>query len=69
MADDDGGRIKRGQLYVRQIGEYIKDLQSSICTHRAVQSYIYNNTHDYLSVRRVCKHAPVARSYSLGQHF
>ena len=37
--------------------------------HIALCIRIYNNTHDYISVRRVCKHVPVARSYSLGQHF
>ena len=31
--------------------------------------FIYNNTHGYISVRRVCKHVQVARWYSLGQHF
>ena len=29
--------------------------------------FLYTNTHDYISVRCVCKHIPVARSYSLGQ--
>ena len=31
--------------------------------------FIYYNTHDYISVRRVYKHVTVAWSYSLGQHF
>ena len=37
--------------------EYIKYLQSSISSC----VFIYNNTHDYSSVRRVCKHVPVSR--------
>ena len=32
--------MRRGLLYMRQVAEYIKYLQSSICTHRAVYSYI-----------------------------
>ena len=35
-----GGRIRRGLLYICQDAEYIKHLKSSICTHRAVYSYI-----------------------------
>ena len=31
--------------------------------------FVHNKTRDYISVRRVCKHVPVARPYSLGQHF
>jgi hypothetical protein len=34
----------------------------SMYTSRCV--VVYSNTHDYISVRRVCKHVPVARSYS-----
>ena len=45
---------------MRQVAEFMKYLQSSIRTHRAVYS-LYNNTHDYISARRVCKHVPVAR--------
>ena len=45
---------------MRQVAEYIKYLQSSICIHRAVYS-LYNNTHDNISAGRVCKHVPVAR--------
>ena len=66
MADGDGGCIRRGLLYKRQGAEYIKYLQSSICTHRTVYSYIIIH---YISVRRDCKHVPVARSYSLRQYF
>ena len=45
---------------MRRVAECIEyQKKSSICTHRAV--YSYNNTHDYVSVRRVCKHVSVAR--------
>ena len=54
---------------MRQVAQYIKYLQSSICTHRTVYSYILINTHDDTSVLCVCKHVPVARSYSLGPQF
>ena len=40
-------------MYMRQVAEYIKYLHSSIRTHCAVYS-LYNNTHDYISARRVC---------------
>ena len=29
-----------GLLFMRQVGEYIKDLKSTICSHRAVYSCI-----------------------------
>ena len=32
-------------------------------------AFVYTNTHDYISFRCVYKHDPVARWYSLGQHF
>ena len=54
---------------MRQVAEYIKYLQSSIYVYTSHCVFVYNNTHDYISVRRVCKHVPVARSYFLGQHF
>ena len=53
---------------MRQVAEYIKYMKSSICTNH-VCVFIYNNTHDYISVRRVYKHVPVAQLYSQGQHF
>ena len=52
---------------MRQIAQYIKYLQSSKCTHRTV--YSYKLIHMIISAFGVYKHDPVARLYSLGQHF
>ena len=45
-----------------------KYLKSSVCTHRAVYSYIKIHMIDYISVRRVCKHVPAAPMIFPGSH-
>ena len=43
-----GGRIRRRLLYMHQVAECIKYLQSSVCTHRGVYSYIYIYIYIYI---------------------
>ena len=40
-----GGHIRRGLLYMRQVTGYIKYLYISICTHRAVFSNTHKDAH------------------------
>ena len=61
------GPNKKGTIvYMSRCRVYKASEKFNMYTSRCV--FIYNNTHDYISVRRVCKHVTVARLYSLGQH-
>ena len=67
MADGEGA-VKKGTIVkAPSCREYKVSSKFSMYTSRCV--FVYDNTHDYISVRRVCKHVPAARSYSLDQHF
>ena len=62
------GSYKKGtSVYASICRVYKVSAKFNMYTSRCV--VVYNNTYDYTSVRRVCKHVPVARSHSLCQHF
>ena len=62
MADDEGCHIIRGLLTVcaSSCKVYKVTAKFNMYTFRYRVVYIYNNTHAYLSDRRVCKHVLVA---------